>query len=169
VTFLEKEGEEMTEQTTIIPCPICNADIDRHQCELMGRLSSWGYLHVDFWLKCPKCGFTPCFGKEMEDAKPVYWHPTSIPEWLRKAIKEAFKKHIEPVTCLFCPSKMELHKVYVNSYRELCDGPTGFLVPTSGVGEQKEVPVARRFLPSGILAQYKCVSWRCKYVRYVTL
>ena len=159
----------MSNQVIITVCPICGEPIDRDKHEIMGKLSQWGYLHVDFWVRCPKCKYSPCFGQELSDATPIYWHPAKLPAWYKTACRHALEKHIPPFICLFCQSTMELHKVYVNSYRALCDGATEFVVPSSGIKEQAEHPVVRRFLPSGILAQYKCVNARCKYVRYVTL
>ena len=153
----------MTEQTEYIQCPICGEPINRDECEIMGHLSTWGYMHVDYWLRCPKCKYSPCFGKELEDTKPIYWHPQNTPTWYKKAVTKAANKHFPNQQCIFDNTTMELHKVWINSYRELCDGPTQFVLPSEKDSIQKY------FLPSGILLQFKCKNWRCKYVRYVTL
>lgn len=153
-----------------LPCPICGAEINVEEQEIMGHLSTWGYMHVDYWLRCPRCKFSPCFGREMEDTHPIYWNPHDLPDWYKDGVEAAAATHVPPFTCLFCTSQMELHKVWVNSYRELCDGPTQFITPThKGAEGTPDAQVQRYFLPSGILLQYKCVNWRCKYVRYVTL
>ena len=160
----------MTQQPyTIIPCPICGTDINKDECELMGKLSTQGYMHVDFWLQCPKCKYSPCFGKEMEDTKPIYWFPRRLPSWYKEAVVKAVAKHIHTPTCLFCGGEMELHKVWINSYRELCDGPTMFITPTKALSPDPKKHIQKYFLPSGILLQFKCKNWKCKYVRYVTL
>ena len=151
------------------PCPICNTPIDKDKCEIAGKLSMQGYMHVDYWLRCPKCKYSPCFGKEMEDTKPIYWFPRTLPVWYKKAVVKAAHKHLQNPDCIFCKSEMELHKIWINSYRELCDGPTMFVTPTKALTEQTKKQIQKYFLPSGILFQYKCVSWRCKYVRYITL
>ena len=152
-----------TETKTVMTCPICGTEIDVDKYMIMDRLSSWGYMHIDVWVKCPKCKYTPCFGKELEDTKPIYWQPSSLPAWYKKAVEKAFDKNVTCDPCLFCEGKMELHKVWINSYRELCDGATQFVVPD---GVEK---IVKYFLPSGILSQFKCVNHKCKYVRYITL
>jgi hypothetical protein len=167
--FFEEKNMTETIKARTIPCPICGTAIDMDKAEIMGNLRAQGYLHVDYWLRCPKCKYSPCFGKEMEDTKPIYWFPRRLPEWYKKAVVKAANKYLQNPKCLFCGSEMELHKVWVNSYRELCDGPTMFITPNQAINKDHSKNIQKYFLPAGILLQYKCTNWRCKYVRYITL
>ncbi len=164
-------------------CPICGETIDEAKHKLAEKLMNLGYMHLDVWLKCPKCKYAPAFGREMEDTKPVYFYPNNLPFWYRQKLEEAFGRYIADSPCIFCGGQMELHKIWVNIWKKVEEKPLDnpkkvplkpvadrqvmmhfqFLVPTM------EGDVSKYFLPSGILGQYKCVNWRCKYVRYVTV
>jgi len=128
-----------------------------------------GYFHLDYWIKCPKCKYTPCFGVELSDAKPIYWHPHGLPEWYKTKIVEAINRHITVNPCIFCGSRMEPHKIWINTWHTVKgqaspSGAVQFLI--SGHSKKEVNP---HYLPSGILIQHKCVKPACKYVRYVTL
>lgn len=161
----------------VMKCPICGTEIDEYEHKLAEKLTKLGYMHLDVWLKCPKCKYTPCFGKEMEDTNPVYFYPEKLPFWYRKKLEEAFDKYIPDIPCTICGSEMQLHKIWINIWKKVreetgkltsaADGKTlmamQFLVPTV------EGKISRYFLPAGVLGQYKCKNWKCKYVRYVTI
>jgi len=160
-------------------CPICKTKMDDEQHRLAERLGALSYLHLDIWVKCPnpKCRYTPAFGREIIDAKPVYWHPPNLPSKYKKQVRDAFKKHIPVGTCPFCEGDMELHKVWINTWK-VADKEDWQGALFDGVGKvskadqffvQQKGKVVNYSLPSGILAQFKCKNWRCKYVRYVTL
>jgi len=161
-------------------CPICTTEIDETEHKIIEKLGKLGYLHLDTWVKCPKCKFTPCFGKELSDAKPVYFFPSTLPRSYKKMVTEAFHKYIPAIPCIMCGDKTELHKAWINSWKRQdkllvthdnmpCEGSEEvrrgiqFFVPTH------DGKLSTYLLPSGILGQYKCKSQKCKYVRYVTL
>ena len=160
-------------------CPICGADIDEDKQQIYEKLSKqggYGYFHLDKWIQCPnpQCHWTPAFGLELEDANPIYWHPQHLPLTSRRNIEAAFHRQYEPHGPLHCPfthchAELELHKIYVNTWREL-DGeptPTGpmqFIIPG-----HKPKEIHRYFVPGGILGQYKCTNPTCKYVCWTTV
>lgn len=155
---------------SMVPCPICGTMIDRHAQRVAEHLGALGYVHLDYWLKCPTCGYSPCFGQELSDPHPIYWFPTSTPYDQRRRIESALRTHLDPGTCI-CGAKFELHKVWVNTWR--MDTRVA-----SGVSIEEDHHQALMFrtkpkggadIPAGILAQYKCVDPQCKYVRFITL
>ncbi len=139
-------------------------------------------MHLDVWLQCPRCKYTPCFGREMEDTEPVYFHPRKLPSWYKVKVEQAFHKHIPDMLCTICGGEMQLHKVWVNVWKKVKEELVKPKQPPLKSVASKEVmmnyqflaptvdgKLSRYFLPSGLLGQYKCVNWKCKYVRYVTL
>lgn len=175
----------------VISCPICGTEIDRSKHQIAKRLGSLGYLHADVWLECKKCGYKPVFGTEIEKAKPIYWYPPSVSDEKKKLIVEALARLIIPPfsTCI-CKAEMELHKVWVNTYKASDSAPAPkdlrklnlrdpvnqqrlFFAgrpPRSGFLKANRIdPVHIKLIESGILAQIKCQDPNCKYVRYLTL
>jgi len=160
-------------------CPICNADIDMHEHLITEKLSAIGYLHLDKWVKCPKCKYTPAFGKELSDPKPIYWRPAGLPLWFRRKVEEAFHKHTPPLNCPFCTSELELHKIWIHTWKRRQEELLTECVQSDADVDIREAfqffvtgskrKVGTYFIPAGIMSQYKCRNWRCKYVRYVTL
>ena len=162
-------------------CPICGTEIDEYEHKLAEKLTKLGYMHLDVWLKCPKCKYTPCFGKEMEDTKPIYFYPKKLPFWFRKKLEEAFHKYIPPIPCAICGAETELHKIWINIWKKVKEENASEKVPLKSVADKEtllnfqflvpttEGGISRYFLPAGVLGQYKCTNWKCKYVRYVTL
>jgi hypothetical protein len=144
--------------------------IDRDAHRVAEHLGALGYLHLDYWLRCGRCGYSPCFGQELSDPHPIYWFPTILPHDQRVRIETALHHHINPGVCI-CGNMLELHKVWVNTWR-LDDSVA------SGVSIEEDHTDALMFrtkpkgganIPSGILAQWKCVDPHCKYVRFITL
>jgi len=163
-------------------CPICGTLFNDDEYRVAERLSSWSYLHLDIWVKCPECKYTPAFGKELSDAKPVYWRPEGLPYDFRKQLIDALNQHTPRLNCPFCKSLLELHKIWVHTWKQKhkwsgsdedvvkSDAPEDvreafqFIVTSS----DKKV-VDKYFIPAGVLSQYKCTNQKCKYVRYITL
>jgi len=163
-------------------CPICGTQFNDDEYRVAERLSSWSYLHLDIWVKCPECKYTPAFGKELSDAKPVYWRPEGLPYNFRKKVETAFKQNIPEQICPFCKSGMELHKIWVHSWKQRLEwsGDNTDVVQSDAPQDVREAfqfivssadksVVDKYFIPAGILSQYKCTSQKCKYVRYITL
>jgi len=159
-------------------CPICGEPLDFEEHRIAERLGALSYLHMDIWVKCPKCKYTPAFGFEIIDSKPIYWHPRNLPAKYKKQVETAIKKHIPVGTCPFgCTKGMELHKVWINTWKVVDKGdwrgdhfkPEGNISKEDQFFVQQRGKVVNYSLPSGILAQFKCKNPLCKYVRYVTL
>jgi len=159
-------------------CPICSAEIDEVQHKIAEKLSTLGYLHLDIWVKCEKCKYTPAFGRELSDVKPILWYPQKLPVWYKQKVEEAFRKHVPGYNCAFCNSTMELHKVWVNTWKQIgtfpdqkitSESPEEVVRAATFIVATGKGKVGKYCLPSGILAQYKCANWKCKYVRYLTL
>ena len=86
--------------------------------------------------------------------------------------------------CVICGGETELHKIWVHRWQQqYVDGPVLPINATKGsdrawqrecatfygklfFSKMNEEP---KIIPAGVLAQYKCVSKDCKYVRYVSL
>jgi len=162
-----------------LTCPICNTVFDDEEYKIAERLGSLGYMHLDIWVKCPKCKYTPAFGKELSDAKPIYWRPKKLPYTFRKQVENAFLKHTPPLSCPFCGSSLELHKIWIHTWQKSVDIPNGQAVESQAsevvrnafqfIVQNSEGKIGKYFIPAGIMSQWKCTNWKCKYVRYVTL
>jgi len=159
-----------TQQSTVLPCPLCGTPIDREQHRVAEHLGALGYLHLDYWLHCEKCGYSPCFGQELSDPRPIYWFPNTTPHEHRERIVNALRYHIKSGRCI-CNARLELHKVWVNTWRMDTRVASGVSI----VEDHHEAlmfrtkPRGGANIPAGILAQYKCIDSKCKYVRFITL
>ena len=167
---------------TDLTCPICGTVFSDEKYRVAERLGRKGYFHLDIWVKCPTCKYTPAFGRELSDAKPVYWRPTNLPLKFRRMVEAAFHKNIPLMHCPFpnCASELELHKIWVHTWKQDQPIPDGQTVRSDAPTDVREAfqfivsssdrkEIGKYFIPAGIMAQYKCVNQACKYVRYVTL
>ena len=160
----------VTQKLTSLPCPLCETPIDREAHRVAEHLGALGYLHLDYWLRCEKCGYSPCFGQELSDPHPIYWFPVTVLYDHRARIEIALHKHINPGVCI-CGADLELHKVWVNTWRMDDRVASGVSIKENHHSALmfRTKPKGGANIPSGILAQYKCVSYKCKYVRFITL
>lgn len=143
-------------------CPICGATIDTEENKAREALGKLGYLHLDVWLKCPKCGYTPVFGVEKEPSKPPYFRPDTISkEHKQRILKAANYAKTSINICPFCGvglsrKLMKVHKVFWNVKTKyfITDPELGGIIGTTT-------------LPCYYLIQLKCP--KCFYVRYFTI
>lgn len=154
-------------------CPVCNTILDVAKHKVAQRLGALGYFHKDVWLECPKCGWKPCFGKELGPTNPPYWYPKPLKKWKRKRILRALQRLIIGTdTCILCGSKMIVHKVWLNTFK--LDVADTDIVPLNDPSRKERWFATEnegyiKLIESGILAQLKCTNQDCKYVRYFTL
>lgn len=155
-----------------LKCLICGGEIDKEKHVTQETLSKLGYFHLDRHLRCPRCGWTPVFGIELEDTHPPYFYP---PDFKRKKLYlEAIgrERPAEWENCPVCGAGWETHKVFV-TYRHM----------KRRYDDEEETNVRRKvtvydegepmtwvvWMAGHVLVQLKCSNPHCKYVRYFTI